>query len=84
MQHYGITAYIHIKGLESIQLKKLAQCVKKGCLVGYKGNNRHIYYIQIPTENKIVQLCDVTFNEAPDLPITTLEDELIVWEPEPE
>ena len=26
----------------------------------------------------------MTFNEAPDLPIATLEDELTVWEPEPE
>ena len=45
MRCYGTTAYVHIKGLESIQLRKLAPRAKKGCLVGYKGNNGHIYHI---------------------------------------
>ena len=57
---------------------------KKGRLVGYEGNNGHIYCVWILTENKIVRSRDVTFNEALDLPITTLEDELTVWELEPE
>jgi len=84
MQYYSMTAYVHIKGPVSIQLKKLAQCAKKGCLVGYKGNNEHIYCVWIPTENKIVQLHNMTFNKAPDLLIAILEDELTVWELEPE
>ena len=43
MQYYGMTAYIYIKGLKSVQLRKLALQAKKECLVGYKGNNSHIY-----------------------------------------
>ena len=84
MRCHGTTAYVHIKGPESIKSKKLAPRAKKGRLVGYEGNNGHIYRVWIPTENKIVQSRDMTFNEAPDLPIATLEDELTVWEPEPE
>ena len=45
LQRYSTTAYIYIKGLESIQLKKLAPQAKKGRLVGYKDNNSYIYCV---------------------------------------
>ena len=45
MRCHGTTAYIYIKGLESIQLRKLAPRAKKGHLVSYKGNNGYIYRI---------------------------------------
>jgi len=45
LRRHGITAYIHIKGLGYIQLRKLAPRAKKGRLVGYKGNNSYIYYV---------------------------------------
>jgi len=54
MQRYSTTAYMHIKGLKNIKLKKLAPHAKKGQLVGYKGNNSHIYRVWIPIENKII------------------------------
>ena len=49
-----MTAYIYIKGPEHIQLRKLVPCAKKGRLVSYKGNNSYIYYVWIPTKNKII------------------------------
>ena len=45
IRYYSTTTYIHIKGPESIKSKKLALRVKKGCLVGYKGNNSYIYRV---------------------------------------
>ena len=54
IRRYGTTAYVYIKGLESIQLRKLAPRAKKGRLVGYEGNNGYIYCIWIPTKNKVV------------------------------
>jgi len=45
MRRYSTTTYIYIKGLESIQLRKLALRAKKGRLVGYKGNNSYIYRV---------------------------------------
>ena len=45
MRRYGTTTYVHIKGLESIQLRKLAPRAKKGRLVSYKGNNGYIYRV---------------------------------------
>ena len=45
MRSYSITAYVYIKGLESIKSKKLVLRTKKGRLVSYKGNNNHIYCI---------------------------------------
>ena len=54
MRRYSTIAYVYIKGPENIQLRKLALRAKKGRLVGYKGNNSYIYYIQIPTKNKVV------------------------------
>jgi len=84
LRHHGTTAYVHIKGPESVQSRKLAPRAKKGCLVGYEGNNGHIYRVWIPAENKIVQLRDVIFNKALYLPIATLEDKLTVWELKPE
>jgi hypothetical protein len=80
MRRHGTTAYVHIKGPENIQLRKLAPRAKKGRLVGYKGNNGHIYRVWIPTENKVVWSRDVIFNKALDLPIATLEDKLTIWE----
>ena len=80
MRRYGTTAYVYIKGLESVQLRKLAPRAKKGRLVSYEGNNGYIYRVWIPTKNKIVRSRDITFNEALDLPIATLEDKLTVWE----
>ena len=78
MQYHGTTTYVYIKGLESIKLKKLVLCAKKGHLVSYKGNNSHIYYIWIPTENKIIRSHNIIFNEAPDLPITILKNKLTI------
>ena len=78
IRRYGTTAYMHIKGLGSVQLRKLAPRAKKGRLVSYEGNNGHIYRVWIPTKNKIIRLRDVTFNKAPDLPIAILEDKLTV------
>jgi len=54
LQHYGTTAYVHIKGPESIQLRKLALQAKKGHLVSYKGNNSYIYCVWILAKNKII------------------------------
>ena len=80
MRRYGTTAYVHIKGLESVQLRKLALRAKKGRLVSYEDNNGYIYRVQIPTENKIVRLRDEIFNKALDLPIAILEDKLTIQE----
>ena len=54
IRRHGTTTYIYIKGLESIQLRKLAPRAKKGRLVGYKGNNGYIYRVWIPTKNKVI------------------------------
>ena len=54
IRRYGTTAYVYIKGPESIQLRKLALYTKKGRLVSYKGNNGYIYCVWIPTKNKVV------------------------------
>ena len=59
-------------------MRKLASRAKKGRLVGYKGNNGYIYYVWIPTKNKVIRLRDITFNKAPNLLITTLEDKLTI------
>ena len=80
IRRYGTTTYIYIKGLESIQLRKLAPRAKKGRLVGYKGNNSYIYCVQMLTKNKVIRSRDVIFNKAPNLLIATLEDKLTVWE----
>jgi hypothetical protein len=45
IRRYSTTAYIYIKGLENIQLRKLAPRAKKGYLVSYKGNNSYIYRV---------------------------------------
>ena len=45
IRRHGTTTYVYIKGLESIQLRKLASRTKKGRLVGYKGNNGYIYCV---------------------------------------
>ena len=84
LRRYGITAYVHIKGLESIQLRKLAPRAKKGRLVGYKGNNGYIYRVWILAKNKVIWLRDVTFNEALDLLIAIFKDKLTIRELEPE
>ena len=54
IRRYGTTAYVYIKGLKNIQLRKLALRAKKGHLVGYKGNNSYIYCVWIPTKNKVI------------------------------
>ena len=54
IRRYGTTAYVYIKGPESIQFRKLAPRAKKGRLVGYEGNNSYIYRVWIPTKNKVI------------------------------
>ena len=84
LRRYGTTAYIYIKGPEHIQLRKLAPRAKKRRLVSYKGNNSYIYCVQILTKNKIIQLRNIIFNKALDLPIAILENKFTIQEPEPE
>ena len=45
IRRHSTTTYDYIKGLKSIQLRKLAPRAKKGRLVSYKGNNSYKYRI---------------------------------------
>lgn len=49
----------------------------KGCLVGYEGDNRHIFKVWIPESGKVYQSRDVTFYEG-DEPLPKIKDPVLL------
>lgn len=76
LQHlhiWGCVAYQHIPIEEHSQGKKYEPHMMKGCLVGYEGDNGHIFKVWVPESGKVYQSRDVTFYEG-DEPLPKTKD----------
>ena len=75
LQIWGTRCYKHIPKEDRVQARKVAPRAFIGYLVGYEGDNGHIYKVWLPDERKIVRSRDVTFSKGealednPDDPI---------------
>jgi hypothetical protein len=58
-------AYVHIPKEQRVQGKKMEPRAWIGYLVGYEGNNGHIYRIYDPSKRQVVLRRDVAFWEEP-------------------
>src|SRR6202161_2620864 len=75
LQIWGTRCYKHIPKEDRVQAEKMGPRAMIGYLVGYEGDNGHVYRIWDPKKRKIVRSRDVTFeigktareNEDPDL-----------------
>jgi len=78
LQIWGTRCYKHIPKEDRVQAEKMEPRAFIGYLVGYEGDNGHVYRIWDPKKRKIVRSRDVTFdigktareNDDPD-PIST-------------
>jgi hypothetical protein len=69
---WGSTAYVHIHKEDRVQAQKMAPCASLGHLIGYEGDNGHIYRIWDPKTGRIIRTRDVYINESKASPFTPL------------
>jgi Reverse transcriptase (RNA-dependent DNA polymerase) len=64
LQIWGTRCYKHIPKEDRVQARKAAPRAFIGYLVGYEGDNGHIYKVWLPNERKVVRSRDVTFSKG--------------------
>ena len=77
LQIWGTRCYKHIPKEDRVQAEKMGPRAVIGHLVGYEGDNGHIYQIWIPEKNKVVRSRDVSFSSGEssgNLPVDDNED----------
>ena len=77
LRTYGCTAYVHKKGvLRPARAAKMQTRALKGKLVGYDSLHGHIYWVWVPSLNKVLRVRDVRFYEGPQ----TEDDDSILYD----